>query len=167
MPTRELTVAAIMDPHPVCVGPAAPIREVMALLNGRRIGSAAVVAGGRLVGIFTERDLLKRVAAAVPGWRDYPVSDWMTPDPHTIAPHVGYTEAAAAMQRLRVRHVPVADGGEVVGVDSALALMARREEDLLRRVELGTMKLALLADLATFSSSTQLNNIYTNKYHIY
>jgi len=132
---RELTVRLVMDRTPVAVDPTASIREVLAVMNQRRIGSVLVVENaGTLAGIFTERDLLKRVVDADPGWRDLPVAEWMTTDPHVIAPDVGWDEAVGLMGRLRVRHMPVIEDGKLIGIISTRLLMARRTEFLNRQI---------------------------------
>ncbi len=136
MAIPALTVRQVMNPAPACVPPETPVREALRLMNARRIGSVLVVeGGGRLVGIFTERDLLRRVGAAEPGWRDVPVSEWMTPDPYTIDPDSGWDEAAGMIDRLKVRHLPVVERGRVVGLVTSRMLIARREEYLSREVE--------------------------------
>lgn len=130
MAQPELTARDVMQADPVTVAPDCPVAEVIRLMNGRRIGAVLVADAGRLAGIFTERDLLRRVATALPGWRDYPVSHWMTPDPHTTGPDIGWDAAAGLMQRLRVRHLPVVEDGRVIGVLSTRALLSRRTEYL-------------------------------------
>lgn len=141
MHTR-LTVRQLMDPDPVVVTPDRAVGELLLMMNERRIGSVLVAApDGRLLGIFTERDLLRRVADAVPGWRNYPVADWMTRDPHTVGPDVGWEEAVNLMTRLRVRRLPVVGGGRVVGLLSTRMLMARRAEFLNQQVEARTAEL--------------------------
>jgi len=139
---RELTVRLVMDRSPAAVAPETPIRDVLALMNQRRIGSILVVEeAGRLAGIFTERDLLKRVVEADASWRDLPVSDWMTTDPHTIRPDVGWDEAVGMMGRLRVRHLPVIEDERLIGIVSTRLLMARRTEFLNRQIEDHTAEL--------------------------
>jgi sigma-B regulation protein RsbU (phosphoserine phosphatase) len=138
----RLTVRDLMDPAPVVVGPDRTVGELLPLMNEMRIGSVLVAdADRRLLGIFTERDLLLRVADAVPGWRAYPVADWMTRDPHTAGPDVGWEEAVSLMTRLRVRRLPVVDGGRVIGLLSTRMLMARRAEVLNQQVEARTAEL--------------------------
>lgn len=138
----RLTVRDLMDPAPVVVGPDRTVGELLPLMNEMRIGSVLVAdPDRRLLGIFTERDLLLRVADAVPGWRAYPVSDWMTRDPHTAGPDVGWEEAVSLMTRLRVRRLPVVDGGRVIGLLSTRMLMARRAEVLNQQVEARTAEL--------------------------
>src|SRR4051812_25194717 len=105
MQRSQLTVRQVMQAEPVVVQPTCPVREVMDQMNRLRIGAVIIVDAERaLKGIFTERDLLRRVADAGPDWRDRPVSEWMTPDPHSIGPDVGWEEAVALMARIRVRH---------------------------------------------------------------
>jgi sigma-B regulation protein RsbU (phosphoserine phosphatase) len=138
----SLTVRQVMDREPIAVPPATPVREALRLMNGRRIGSVVVVDEAvRPVGIFTERDLLKRVADADPGWRDVPVSEWMSPEPHCIGPEAGWDEAVAMMERLQVRHLPVIEGGRLVGIITSRMLLARRAEYLNREVAERTSEL--------------------------
>ena len=133
--TPELTVRQVMESNPAVVDPGEPVQDVLARMTAMRIGSVLVVTeGDRLAGIFTERDLLKRVTTAVPPWRDIPVSSWMTPDPYVIGPDAGWDEAVGLMGRLRVRHLPVIEDGRVVGIVSSRMLMAYREEHLNRLI---------------------------------
>ena len=140
-PGPELTVRDVMQPDPVCVGPDCPIRDVMDAMTVARIGAVPVVAAGKLVGIFTERDLLRRVVSAVPGWRDYPVSDWMTPNPHTVPPNLGWDEAVGKMTRAKVRHLPVVEAERLIGIISTRSLMERRTEYLDRKIQHSTYEL--------------------------
>ena len=136
MDASELTVRQVMEPNPACVHPDASVQDVLRLMSLHRIGSVLVVRNGnQLAGIFTERDLLKRVTTVVPPWRDLPVSGWMTPDPFSITPDVGWEAAVEMMARLRVRHLPVIENGGVVGIVSTRMLMARREEYLNRKID--------------------------------
>ena len=142
MNSSELTVRQVMQPEPVCVPPDTPIREAMRLMNRQRIGAILVVRDSKqLVGIFTERDLLKRVIPAIPGWRDYPVSDWMSSDPYTISPDIGWNEAVGIMTRFRVRHLPVIEEQRLIGIISARALMNRRTEYLDHKIDESTREL--------------------------
>ncbi len=80
-----------------------------------------VLAGDRLVGVFTERDVLRAVAR---GHADEPtVGDWMTPDPETIEPDDTTEHAAVLMIHGGFRHLPVVDAGKVVGILSIRDLM--------------------------------------------
>lgn len=131
-----------MQPDAVLVPPDCPLRDALSLMNDRRIGAVIVTReDGSLVGIFTERDLLRRIATASPGWRDHPVSEWMTAGPHSIAPDVGWDGAVEAMDRFRVRHLPVVERGRVIGILSTRMLMRRRTEHLDRLVSDRTREL--------------------------
>lgn len=137
-----LTVRQVMHPDPVTVDPDCPLDVVLGLMNLHRIGAVIVIRPDRSVaGIFTERDLLRRVAVAPAGWQSLPVSEWMTVNPHTIRPDVDWFDAVAALDTLRVRHLPVIDGGKVIGVISSRILMNRRAEYLNGTVELRTREL--------------------------
>ncbi len=128
------------------VPPDCPLRTVMERMNQLRIGAVVVVEGEALKGIFTERDLLRRVVDADPGWRDRPVSEWMTADPKLIGPNASWEDAVAAMTRFRVRHLPVVEDGRVIGIVSTRLLMSRRADDLNRLVEDRTRELRRAMD---------------------
>src|SRR5262249_17331315 len=74
-------------------------------------------------------------------WRDYLVSRWMTRDPHTVGPDLGWEEVTALMERLRVRHLPVVEDGRVIGIVSGRMLLARRTQHLNRQVAQRTREL--------------------------
>ncbi|MBY0461496.1 MAG: CBS domain-containing protein, partial [Gemmataceae bacterium] len=136
-----------MEPDPITVPASCSLREVLTRMNARRSGGALVVDGaGELVGIFTERDLVRRVIAAGDGWHDVPVATWMTPNPFTIGPDQSWDEAIAALERHRVRHLPVVEGRRVVGIVSTRILRNRRAEDLNRLVEARTRELKRAMD---------------------
>ena len=142
MTLPAMTVRQVMNPTPACVSLDTPVQEALRLMNAQRIGTVLVVEDGdRLLGIFTERDLIRRVLTADERWRDTPVADWMTRDPHTVGPDVGWDEAAGLLERLKVRHLPVIEGGRVVGLISSRLLIARREEYLGRGIEVRTAEL--------------------------
>jgi serine phosphatase RsbU (regulator of sigma subunit) len=137
-----LTVRQVMQPDPTTVDPDCPLDVVLGLMNLQRIGAVIVVTPDRSpVGIFTERDLLLRVAVAPAGWQSRPVSEWMTRNPHTIGPTLDWFDAVAALDTLKVRHLPVVEDGKVVGVISSRILMNRRAEYLNLTVERRTREL--------------------------
>jgi len=161
MPPSELSVRQAMQADPILVSADCPVREVLELMNGRRIGSVIVTdRQERLLGIFTERDLLLRVAAAESiAWRDLPVSEWMTATPHTIGPDLGWGQAVEALERLRVRHLPVIEAERVIGLISTRTLMARRAEYLNERVESRTRELRQSNDELLARDSEALHNL--------
>jgi sigma-B regulation protein RsbU (phosphoserine phosphatase) len=147
MTRPPLTVRHVMQAEVVTVAPDEPLGVVIGLMNLYRIGALVVVNPDRSpAGVFTDRDLLRRVAVAPAGWQDLPVSRWMTADPHTIGPDVGWEDALATLERLRVRHLPVVEGGKVIGIISPRLMVARREEYLNRVVEDRTRALKVVND---------------------
>ena len=82
-----------------------------------RFGSAVVMESSWLVGIFTERDVL-RAAASGADLTTSPVSEWMTRDPVTSGPDVDADDAAEIMMGQGFRHLPVVDGTTLLGIVS-------------------------------------------------
>jgi CBS domain-containing protein len=99
-----------------------PLAEVAARMVERSVGAVLVLDGERLVGILTERDVLRAVARGIRD--DAVVRDWMTTDPDTIDPDETTQHAATMMMHGGFRHLPVTEGGAVVGILSIRDLMA-------------------------------------------
>lgn len=100
------------------VTPQTSVGQAIERMNERRIGSVLVMDGERLVGIFTERDVLTRV---VPGRLDpdkTPVAEVMTRQLVTITPVRTVQEAMMVVTDTRHRHLPVVEGEKVVGMVS-------------------------------------------------
>lgn len=87
-------------------------------MNRLRIGSIVVLDGERLVGIFTERDVLQRVVAEGKSPGDTQVAEVMSKEVETITPKTSVEEAMRAMTVRRHRHIPVMDDGKMVGLVS-------------------------------------------------
>lgn len=105
--------------------PDTPVADAARAMVQGRFGSAAVLVGGTLVGIFTERDVL-RAAAGKGDLSAEPVRNWMTEDPVTATPDEDSEEAAQTMLTGGFRHLPVVDGGELVGIVSLRDLLSAR-----------------------------------------
>jgi CBS domain-containing protein len=103
--SRELTMA----------GSQTTIAEAASLMSQRRIGSTLVVAGDRLLGIFTERDIVRAVSQDPSAVREE-LEHWMTRRPHTIAPDAELEEALKIMVDGDFRHLPVVEEGRLVGM---------------------------------------------------
>jgi CBS domain-containing protein len=114
---RHLAVREIMSDSETCqASPGTSVRAACRLMAERQCGSVLVTERGRLLGIFTEGDLVRRVLA--PG-RDPNLTllvEVMTTDPDTIRPGESVDEAIRRMDEYRYRHLPVVDGGAVVGM---------------------------------------------------
>lgn len=96
----------------------APVSAAVVLMNLRNIGSIVVFDGPHLVGILTERDVLVRVVGERRDPAALRVGDVMTTAVITVALDATVEEAMAVMTASRCRHLPVMDGGRVVGLVS-------------------------------------------------
>jgi CBS domain-containing protein len=100
------------------ISPRASISDAINRMNDRHIGSVLVMEGDRLVGIFTERDVLTRVVPNHLDATSIPVAEVMTRQPITIGPATTVEEAMMVISDTRRRHLPVVHGGRVIGVIS-------------------------------------------------
>jgi len=100
------------------VSPRASVREAVRKMNELGVGSLLVVEEGRPVGIFTERDVLRRVVDAGRDPEATRVEEVMSSPVVTIRPETPVREAMETITTLRHRHLPVMDGGQVVGMVS-------------------------------------------------
>jgi CBS domain-containing protein len=108
------------------VEPGLSLTEVAQRMVDKDVGAALVTEDERLVGILTERDVLRAVARGV---GDSTAGDWMTRNPDTIDPDDTTQHAAVLMIHGGFRHLPVTDGDEVVGMLSIRDLMRIVLED--------------------------------------
>ena len=104
---------------PICVAPDTRLDEVIQTLITGRIGCVLVVGATGLVGIFTERDLLMKLAGRENEQADQPVSKWMTPNPETVEEDDSIAFAIHKMDVGGYRHLPVMQAGAPCGVISA------------------------------------------------
>jgi CBS domain-containing protein len=118
-------LAEIMTADVFTVAPESPVAEAARAMVKGRFGSAVVMQGPMLVGIFTERDVLRAAASGSDLTRS-PVSRWMTRDPETAGPDVDSDRAAEVMLAGGFRHLPVVDGNAVIGIVSLRDLLSTR-----------------------------------------
>lgn len=114
-------VSAILDRkgrNVYSVAPTVTVAEAVAEMNLHRVGSVMVLEGGRLVGIFTERDVLRRVVGPGLDPHHVPVAKVMTANVMTIAPEATIEETMALFTEKRFRHLPVLEHGELAGTIS-------------------------------------------------
>jgi CBS domain-containing protein len=121
-----LDLLHLKDRRVVATSAAATVRQATRLMNDHAIGSLLVTAGSRLVGIFTERDVLRRVVAEGRSPDSTTVGEVMTGDVICCNPESSVDEVADMMRRRRVRHVPVLAGDELVGIVSIGDVNAHR-----------------------------------------
>ncbi len=101
----------------------ASVTEAAQRMASRHVGAMLVCEGEEMRGIFTDRDMLERVAAAGLPPADTPLREVMTPDPVSIGPGDTVLEAIFAMKSQMTRHLLVKDGGRVVGIISVRDLL--------------------------------------------
>ena len=119
------TLKDIMTPEVFVTAPSASVAEVAASMLKGRFGSALVMEGSVLMGIFTERDVL-RAAAARADLTSSRVSEWMTGDPVTASPDMDTGEATEIMMSQGFRHLPVVEGKSVAGIVSLRDILRTR-----------------------------------------
>ena len=118
------TVADLMVKDVLTVEPSDTIGEAAEKMNAANVGAVVVVEDMvRIVGIVTERDLLRAVASRARA-AEARVRQWMTPNPVTIGPELTIDEAAKIMFDNNFRHLPVVKDGRALGIVS-LRLLAR------------------------------------------
>ena len=118
-------IGDIISGKVLSVPPSATVADAAQTMVKGRVGSAVVVDGPWLLGIFTERDAL-RASAAGADPTAVAVKDWMTRDPMTVDPGTDSDDAAAIMATEGFRHLPVVDGDSVVGVVSLRDVLSAR-----------------------------------------
>ena len=100
------------------VAPSASVADAVAEMNRQKVGSVLVLESGRLVGIFTERDVLRRVVGSGLDPTKTPVTDVMTSGVQTITPATTIEETLVLFTEKRFRHLPVLDAGRLAGTIS-------------------------------------------------
>jgi CBS domain-containing protein len=95
--------------HVFTIGPGATVLEAALLMNEHKIGSLVVIDDGRVVGIFTERDILQRVVGEQRDPARTRVGEVMTTEIVCCTPETTIAEARGAMKNRRVRHLPLVD----------------------------------------------------------
>ena len=113
----------------------ATVRQAVQLLAEKRIGALPVLSGGPVAGIFSERDVLYRLAEEGADCLDRQVGEVMTSPPLTIAPEATFIEALELMTLRRIRHLPVMRGGAMVGFISIGDIVKARIDEISAEAE--------------------------------
>jgi CBS domain-containing protein len=108
------------------VGPDATVAELLGELAAHNVGAVPVVDGGSLVGIVSERDVVRRLHAGGAALLEARVADIMTTEVTTCSPGDDVTDLAAVMTARRFRHLPVVVDGELAGIVSIGDLVKAR-----------------------------------------
>jgi CBS domain-containing protein len=121
------TLAEIAKPNFITVAPEDTLGEVAERMTRQNTGAVVVKDFGRLIGILTERDMLRAMAARV-HTSDARVRQWMTADPITAPPDMDLDEASKIMLDNGFRHLPVVDGQNILGVVSLRRVLGGRRQ---------------------------------------
>ena len=129
-----MSILRLCDQESATVHPQSTVAEAIQLMLTRRVGAVVVVDAGRVVGIFTERDVLKKLALSGRDPEKAPVSELMTTPVETASPQTSPDDALAAMLEHHFRHLPVVDSsGGLRGVLSIRNLLHEQMEEMRRQ----------------------------------
>lgn len=109
------TVGEAMSVELVTMGSGSSLAEAASVMSQRRVGSVLIMEGDRLAGILTERDIVRAISQDLGAPRDE-IAHWMSTEPRTIPPTATLEDARDLMDRSHIRHLPVTDGGRLVGM---------------------------------------------------
>ena len=113
------TVGALLRDKPQAIhsiSPTATVFDAIALMAERNIGALPVLQHGRLVGMLSERDYTRKVMLMGRTSKETFVGEIMTRDPQTVGPDNTVNDCMELMTGHRVRHLPVVEGGALVGL---------------------------------------------------
>ena len=121
------------------------VMDAIRLMAGARIGSVVVTEGDRIVGIFSERDLMLRVVLAAKDPGQIPIEQVMTSPVQTVPKRTTSDEALRMMLDRHIRHLPIVDdSNRMLGIVSMRDLMEHKVEDL--EEQLDSLKSYIAAD---------------------
>jgi CBS domain-containing protein len=112
------TLADLVKPNFIEVAPEDTLGEVAERMTAKNVGAVVVKDFGRLIGILTERDMLKAMAARV-HTSEARVRQWMTAEPITVSPTTTLAVAKVLMADHGIHHLPVVEGERPVGMVGA------------------------------------------------
>ena len=131
------TVRQLLESKPaeiIAISPDAPVIDAIRLMAERRVGALVVMEGARLAGILSERDYARKIVLQGRSSRDTPVRDIMTAEVITVRPEDSSDHCMQVVTNKRIRHLPVMQGGDVVGVlsigDLVRAVIEEQKQEL-------------------------------------
>lgn len=126
-----MNVLKVAEVPPTAVSPTTTVLETVEAMVRNRVGAAAVIDHGTLVGIFSERDVMTRVVLQQKSASTILVAEVMSAPVQTITENATSLEALSIMIENHIRHLPIIDDkGKPVGMLSIRNLLQRRVEDL-------------------------------------
>ncbi len=134
MPTAQ-TILAHKNSDVATIEESANVLDAAKLMNERHIGALVITKGDRVVGIFTERDILNRVVAEGLEPRDTQLNKVMTSPMACCNRNTKLAECKSVMSSKRIRHLPVVEDGKLYGMISAGDILASECEDQQATIE--------------------------------
>ena len=126
-------ISALMPKKPITVAPTTPVGDVLRLMVDHGIGCVVVSGPDEALGIFSERDALRKLNVDAPNLAARPVREFMTPNPQTL---VADAKIAFGVQRMDLggyRHLPIVGRrGELVGIISARDILRHLTDTMAR-----------------------------------
>jgi CBS domain-containing protein len=142
-----MTLKTILKHKPagfIAIAPDARVSQVVALLAEKHIGAVLVTENDRLVGILSERDVVRSLAAQGARTLDMTAAELMTRNPSTAAPDITVQHAMTLMTEGRFRHLPIIENGQLAGLVSigdvvkAMIEQSQQEVETLRTYVVGS-----------------------------
>lgn len=100
------------------VSPESSVHDALVLMAEKNTGSVLVAENNKLVGIFTERDYARKVNLKGRSSNTTAIKEVMTPNPITISMDTHIDQCMSIMSSKKIRHLPIVDGDEMIGVIS-------------------------------------------------
>ena len=117
------------------IGPEDPVLEAIQLMADHHIGALVVMRGDELAGILSERDYARKVILMGRSATDTPAWQIMSSPVHTVSPELSLEDCMRLVTDKRIRHLPVIEGGRVIGIVSIGDLVKAVIEDQQRTIE--------------------------------
>jgi CBS domain-containing protein len=133
-----MTITAILQSkgaEVLTVSAETSVRDAVALLAERKIGALPVVKGDEVAGIMSERDVIYCLSSDGAAILDWPVERIMTAPAITVGLDQDVLAALSLMTRRRIRHLPVVEGGRLIGLVSIGDLVKYRMDKIEREAE--------------------------------
>ena len=132
-----MNILSLCDEKPATVAPDATAAQAIQTMLEQSVGAVAVLdAEGKVAGIFTERDVMKKLALSGRDPKQVPVSELMTTPVEMATPDVTPGEALAEMVEYHVRHLPIVDAsGKLLGMLSIRNLLQAQVDELVHDLD--------------------------------
>jgi CBS domain-containing protein len=122
----------------ICVSPDTGIRDAIAKMAEKSAGTALVMDGNKLVGIFSERDFIRKIYLKDNCGKGVKVSEIMSTNIATVTPDTTLERCMEMMTEKRIRHLPVLDGDQVTGIVSIgdiVKFMVQEKEFVIKNLQ--------------------------------